>query len=231
MLREVKIRHDRQVRGVGYESDLKVVCSMLEAAGVDSEDFGRFGAGYPGVIARSRFDYTSAMPVLLSALPMVADPAVKEAVVRSLTHRGAKPAAARLMIDEFKRTNEFSMGLRTEFGLGWAIGNALDTVSDESVQDDLIELAQDPRYGKSRQMIVMRLGRFHRSDRMVEILTELARDDGVALHAMSALQRMIGADEAEPLLTSLLDDPSPSVVKAAKIQLRKVRAAQQRRRR
>lgn len=196
---------------------------MLEAAGVSSEDFGHFGTGHPGVLARSSFDYASAMPVLLRALPMVTDPAVKEAIVRSLTHRLAKPFAARLMIEEFKLTSDF--------GLGWVIGNALDTVSDESVQDDLIELARDRRYGQSRQMIVMRLGRFPRSGRMVEILTELARDDDVALHAMSALQRMIGADEAEPLIALLLDDPSPSVVTAAKIQLCKVRAAQQRRRR
>jgi len=218
----VELGHDRSVRGVDYESDLNVVRSMLEAAGVSSEDFGRFGSGYPGVITPSRFDYAAAVPVLLSALPMVADPGVKEAVVRSLTHRGAKPAAAKLMIEEFKRA--------ADPGVGWAIGNALDTVSDESVQDDLIELAKDQRYGKSRQMIVMRLGRFRRSDRLVEVLTELARDDDVALHGMSALQRMIGADGVEPLISSLLNDPSPAVVKAAKIQLRKVRAAQQRRR-
>jgi hypothetical protein len=39
---------------------------MLEAAGVSSEDFGRFGSGYPGVIAPSRFHYVSAMPTLLA---------------------------------------------------------------------------------------------------------------------------------------------------------------------
>lgn len=214
------VRHDQSVRGASYESDLNLVRSMLEVAGVSGEDFGCFGAGYPGVIAPSRFDYASALPVLLSALPKVVDPAVKEAVVRSLTHRGAKPSAAKPMIGEFKRA--------TDFSLGWAIGNALDTVSDESVQDELIELALDRRYGRSRQMIVTRLGRFRRSDRMVAVLAGLTRDDDVALHGMSALQQMIGADEAEPLISSLLVDPSPSVAKAARIQLRKVRAAQQR---
>ncbi|MET3808871.1 hypothetical protein ABIB25_005901 [Nakamurella sp. UYEF19] len=79
-------------------------------------------------------------------------------------------------------------------------------------------------------MIVMRLGRFRRSDRMVELLAELARDDDVPLHAMSALQRMVGADEGEPLIASLLNDQSPAVVQAAKIQIRKVRVAQKRRR-
>jgi hypothetical protein len=39
---------------------------MLEAAAVSSQDFGRFGSGYPGVIAPSRFDHVSAMPILLA---------------------------------------------------------------------------------------------------------------------------------------------------------------------
>ena len=189
---------------------------------MSSEDFGRFGPGYPEVIAPSRFDYASAMPILLSALPMVTDPRVKEEVVRSLTHRGARPAAAEVMIEEFKRA--------TDFSLGWAIGNALDTVADESVQDELVELATDRSYGQSRQMIVLRLGRFRRSDKIVAVLTGLTRDDDVALQGMGALQRMIGADEAEPVISPILTDPSPSVAKAAKIQLRKIRAAQQRRR-
>lgn len=162
------------------------------------------------------------MPILLSALPIVTDPRVKEAVVRSLSHRGAKPAAAKVMIEEFERA--------TDFSLGWTIGNALDMVSDESVQDELIELATNRGYGRSRQMIVMRLGRFRRSDEMVAVLTGLMRDDHVALHGMSALQRMIGADGAEALISSLPTDSSPSVPKAAKIQLREVRAAQQGRR-
>ena len=213
------------MRGADYESDWNVVASMLEAGGVSSEDFGRFGSGYPGVIAPTRFDYVSATPILLAALPLVTDPAVKEAVVRSLTHRGARPIAALPLIEEFKRQRESG-----EVHLAWAIGNALDTVSDESVQEDLIELARDRRYGKGRQMIVMRLGRFRRSDRMVGLLSELARDDDVPLHAMSALQRMIGAEEAEPLIVSLLNDQSPSVAQAAKVQIRKVRAGQKRRR-
>lgn len=198
---------------------------MLEVAGVSSEDFGRFASGYPGVIAPSRFALVSATPILLTALPLVTDPAVKEQVVRSLSHRGARPVAALPLIEEFKRKRESG-----PVHLVWAIGNALDTVSDESVQEDLIELARDRRYGKGRQMIVMRLGRFRRSDRMVGLLAELARDDDVPLHAMSALQRMVGADEAEPFIASLLNDQSPAVVQAAKIQIRKVRAAQKRRR-
>src|SRR3954466_3584561 len=105
-------------------SDWTIVVRALGAAGVDTGDFGRFTADrYPEIIRPSQFDFIMATPVLISVLPRLNDPEVRESVVRSLSTSAAKPEAASVLIDEFRRTS-----VADHPWLKWAIGNALDTV-------------------------------------------------------------------------------------------------------
>lgn len=72
-----------------------------------------------------RLDYRDAIPILLEWLPRIENRDVKESVVRALTVKWAKPAAAPLLIEEFRRADDSS-----ELGLRWVIGNALAEVAD-----------------------------------------------------------------------------------------------------
>jgi hypothetical protein len=71
------------------------VQAALQAAGLPSEDFGRFvGSGHPAVFRASVFDYRRAVPVLLAIMPEVSHPDVLESIVRSLSTPHARPIAA-----------------------------------------------------------------------------------------------------------------------------------------
>lgn len=94
--------------------------------------------------------YQKAIPVLIDWLPRIDNPAVKESIVQALTVEWARQAAARALVDESRRADNPS-----NTGLRWAIGNALSEVADDSVFDGVVELAEDRRWDKARQMVAV----------------------------------------------------------------------------
>ena len=108
-------------------------------------------------LVNAKAQYQVAIPVLIDWLrnveqrvPGPDQPRVREGLVRALSVSTARPGAAPVLIEEFRRASDFS-----ETGLGWVIGNALSVVADDSVFNEIAALAQDPGYGKARQMIVL----------------------------------------------------------------------------
>ena len=156
----------------------------LEAAGIASRDFGFFAARdiQEAGIRAPRFDFEAAVPVLIRWLPRARTPLVKERIVRSLTGtKAATPASLEPLIEEFRSADDHH--------LKWAIGNALATLADESIADELIDLAGDRRHGRSREMLMDALART-KDKRALDLLVELVGDDDVAGHAISALRRL-----------------------------------------
>ncbi|MDA8044905.1 MAG: HEAT repeat domain-containing protein [Actinomycetota bacterium] len=147
--------------------------------------------------------YRKVVPVLVDWLPRTTDRRVREEIVRALTVPWAKPAATRPMIEEFRRVDP--SGDPTGTGLRWTIGNALDVLADDSVFEELVGLAQDRRYGKARQMIVLGLGKSKRPE-AVEVLLGLVDDRDVDAHAVKALGRLKARDARAALERKLDDD-------------------------
>jgi HEAT repeat protein len=166
--------------------------------------------------------YPSAVPVLLDWLVHV-DERVDESVrdrlrdglIRALTVKSARPAAAPLMLELFRSVDD-----PTGFGERWVIGNALGVVADHSHLEELLDLAADQTYGKGRQMLVLGLGRF-RHDRVTETLISMLNDDDVAGQAAEALGKQSAA-AARPALEALLADARPAVRREAKKALAKI---------
>jgi HEAT repeats len=131
-----------------------------------------------------RLDYEAAVPILLAWLPKVQNVDVKQDIVRCLSTPHAKPMAARLLINEFRLSKD-----ERPTGLRWTIGNALEVVADDTVVDDMIELATDRQYGKAREMLVMGLGNMS-EQLVVPVLLALLNDDDVSGHAIKALGRL-----------------------------------------
>ena len=167
------------------EAEQAALCGELEAAGISARDFGYFARNVPEAGVRApRFDYASAAPILIRWLPQARTPLIKERIVRSLTgESAAAPDALQPLVAEFRRAPD------EEWALKWAIGNALSTLADASIVDDLVELAADRRHGKGREMLMDALGRT-KDERALELLVELVDDDEVAGHAISALRRL-----------------------------------------
>ena len=176
------------------ESEQAALSAELEAAGISARDFGFFAREIPEAGIRApRFDYEAAAPILIQWLPRAQTPLVKERIVRSLTGEGAAtPDALEPLVLEFRRADD------DEWALKWAIGNALATLADASIVDDLIELAGDARHGKSREMLMDALART-KDERALDLLVELVVDDDMAGHAISAL-RSLGPRSSLPYL-------------------------------
>jgi hypothetical protein len=144
--------------------------------------------------------YSEAIPVLLRWLPRVEYPPLKEDIVRTLSVPWASPMALRPLLTEFERTPASE-----ESGLRWAIGNALEVLGDDSVFEELAAIARNPAYGRSRQMVVVALGRM-RNPAAAQILIDLLGDEQVAGHAVKALRRL-RAPAARERLAAMSNHP------------------------
>lgn len=166
--------------------------------------------------------YPTAVPILLdwlahldSRVPDADRPRLREALVRALTVKTARPDAAPLMIELFKQASDAGRA-----GEAWAIGNALSVVGDDSCFDELAALASDRTAGTARQMIVHGLGG-SRHPLAVPVLIRLLEDDDVAAHAAIALGKLKAA-AARPALEALLAHRRPLVRREAKKALAKI---------
>jgi HEAT repeat protein len=164
-------------------ADEEELRAALRAAGIRDDDFGFFARDIPEAGIRApRFDFEAAAPVLVDWLPRVKTALVKERIVRSLTsEKAATPLALEPLVAEFRRADDD--------WLKWAIGNALATLADDSIADELVELARDRRHGRSREMVMDALART-KDGRALDALVALVDDDDVAGHAISALRRL-----------------------------------------
>jgi HEAT repeat protein len=159
-----------------------------------------------------KLDYEAAIPILLRWLPQMDNLDVKEDIVRALSVRWAKPVAAPALIEEYRCAHDRS--------LKWAIANALSVVADDSVIDQLIELVQDKRHGKAREMLAVALGNM-KDLRAVDVLIELLEDDEMAGHALVAL-RKLKAKKARPHIERFLNHQKTWVRNEAKRALAKI---------
>lgn len=191
-------RAERHRQGPGWR-EAEPLIAALEAAGIHTLDFGRFGAA-----STANFDFERAAPILVEWLPRVGDPRVKEAMVRSLAgQRGARGEGTRRLIAEFRRPD-----YADDVSLRWAIGNTVATLAGPADADAIIEILQDRSAGMARQMLCDALSRT-KDPRRVTVLIDLIDDDTVAGHAISALRR-IGRgslpepERARPMLEALL---------------------------
>jgi HEAT repeat protein len=173
----------------------------LEAAGIETADFGAFSR------SGELFDHARAAPILVRWLPTIEDEGVRESIVRSLTgeREAARRGAVPVLVAEFERPWADSTAR-------WAVGNALATLADAAVADDLIRLLRDRGYGTARQMLCEALRRTG-DPRTPEVLIELIEDDEVAGHAVAALRTLgrknrVVLNEARATLQDLAERPS-----------------------
>jgi len=167
-------------------------------------------------LVNAKAQYKAAIPVLIDWLrnlelrvPRQDQARIREGLVRALSVPAARPGAAPVLIEEFRKASDPS-----ETGLGWVVGNALSVVADDSVFDEIATLAQDAAYGKARQMIVLGLGR-SKDPRVVPLLVDLLDDEDVAAHAVMALGRLRPAG-VRPAVERLLGHPRALVRREAK---------------
>ena len=154
--------------------------------------------------------YPSAIPVLLEYLPRVHDLGIKEGIVRALTVNEARGKADVALVAEFRAVPP---SRSANFGLKWAIGNALSIVATDTVFTDLVELLRDKQNGSSREMLAVALGNMKNSA-AVDVLIELLDDNEVAGHALIGLGKL-KAEKARSHIGRFLNHSKPWIRKEA----------------
>lgn len=130
----------------------------------------------------SEEELRAALPIL-EWLPRLENRHAKEYIVRTLTVKWAKKAALPVLVEEYRRVDDL-----TSSGLRWAIGNALEVMVDESIADDLMEFVREPKYGRTRDMVVLALGKI-KNPRAVDVLIEALNDEDTVGPAIRAHRR------------------------------------------
>ncbi len=191
-----------------FGSDGHGLVADLEQAGIDTSGFGEFG-WTPGLGKEpSQFDYERAMPILIKWLPLVNEAGLREVIARGMTGEpSARGEGARALLAEFRKP--------ADDNLKWVLGNALSTLADASLADDLIALVQDRTHGRGRQMLCDALRRT-KDPRAPDVLIELIPDPEIGGHAIHALRAygpkssLPHLQRARPTLQKVLSDPSQS---------------------
>ena len=195
-----------------FGSDAYGLAADLERAGIDASGFGEFAStsNPEAGIEVWRFDYERAMPILIKWLPLVETSELKEVIVRGMTGEpSAMGEGANALVNEFLTAPDDGSSLK------WAIGNALATLADAGLADDLIVLLQDRSHGIDSQMLCEALRRTN-DPRAPDVLIELISDPDVGGHAIAALRdygpttSVRYLEKARPALENVLQDRSSS---------------------
>lgn len=162
--------------------------------------------------------YREAVPVMLRWLPRFEYRPLQDDIVRALAVPWAREATGPL-IERFR-------SLRPHDGPPasdprWVIGNALEALANPAAADDLLELAQDRRYGPARQMVVLGLARLRGDPRVVPALISLLDDEDVTGPAITALGRL-RATEARERLRQFLQHPESHYRSEARKALKRI---------
>ncbi|MDQ4044637.1 MAG: HEAT repeat domain-containing protein [Chloroflexota bacterium] len=186
----------------------------LEAAGFSVETLAQLrqrGVGNRGAVS-----------VLVKWLPAVEYLPLKRDLIATLGSPWARPDAARPLVDEFRRVDPREDTADTS--VRWSIGDALARVADESVLDDLIEIATDATHGHHRALVLIALGNMGKSrDRVLPVLLAQLDDDVVAPYAVMGLGKL-KAPEARAAVERFVDHPESWVRNEAKKALAKLPA-------
>jgi len=165
-------------------------------------------------------DYPLAVPILIKWLPVVTNPGLKDDIARTLSSRLAR-AASKPLVEEFRRCKDQPGGLK------WTLAAALSFAADDSVFEDLAELANDKRHGKNREMLAIALGNM-RDARAVDVLIDLLSDNEIAGHAIIGLGNLRNR-KARPYIEPFLTHPKTWWRNEAKKALAKIDTAERRR--
>ena len=167
----------------------RIVRALQDADVAGAEYFGRF-VNDTRYLTASPFDEQAAIPTLLDLLPSISDSRDLEAAVRYLGRASARPAA-------FEPLHQvFLSRAAQDQSLGRSVGDSIATTATLSNIDSLLEIATDRKFGTARQMIVYSLWRFKKDGRVKDALLDLIHDPDVSRHAMSALRRTVGNEDA-----------------------------------
>ena len=158
---------------------------------------------------QTNFDY---IPVLLDILKSdkVSDDIIKDGIVRALTVKQAKGKVENYLLNEYLNLTDKQM-----VSFGWTIGNLFEFLYSDQYFDQITEIVKNKKYGMSRQMFVLSLGKTKANKSESEnLLIKLTSDKEVVLQAINALGKLKSVN-AKKRLTELSNEKNKTIKKEA----------------
>ena len=144
------------------------------------------------------------IPFLTGLLEQFTDERDKEFIVRCLGVKGFQEIIPKLL-EEFKTAKGNSYR--------WAIANSINIIHDMTIEQELIALSENKKYGTGRQMLVLSLG-CYKTDASIKCLRGLLQDEEVRGHALRALGKC-GNSEVLPDIEKYCDSDNRWIRKEA----------------
>lgn len=164
-------------------------------------------------LRNKHLNYKRAIPILLHWLTKMENRDIKSELVSTLGTRFAKPTAAPILIEEFKRAPD-------DLHFKWAIADSLSFVADDSVYDEIVTPVRNKKHGKSREIFALTLANMH-NPQAIDVLVDLLSDEDVAGHTIMALGRL-KAEKAKPFIEPFLQHDKSWIRREAKRALAKI---------
>jgi len=162
-----------------------------------------------------RINYKKAVPILAKWLPQISDFDCKETIVRALSVKTPESdIVAKILIREYINTDNSRKLYK------WAIGNSLNSIANDAVLDDIIQIATDKRHGSAREMVVLSLKNM-KGERAIDTLISLVGDIEVTGHALLALGHL-KASKARCLIEKYTTHPNTFWRNEAKKAIKKI---------
>ena len=153
----------------------------------------------------------------MATLPTLNDGKLVGAVAGHLRRPWARGRAFPVLVSAFERWAAL------DAIAAWQLGDALGSAATADDLSQLIALARMSRLGIPRQMIVLALGRFKKSSEAQAAARDLAEDDDVALHALSAYRKIAGPAAALERASEVVrDHPGTRAAEQAQRQAKKI---------
>lgn len=195
-----------------YSGNSDPIIKNLSKHGINVKSIGELIDKHP---VEYKSKSSELVPLLAKYLPIVKSKSLREDIIRTLSVPWAGAAVAALL-KEFKKTRD---DLER-----WIIGNALSLIKRKNIkiQDEIVRLLANGKYGKSRQMLAISLGDIKDSKlrkKAVKTLITLLDDKDVYGHAIIAL-RKLNAKEAKFRIERFTNDSKSWVRKEAKDTIR-----------
>ena len=144
------------------------------------------------------------IPFLIGLLEQFTDENDNEFIVRCLGVKGFQEIIPKLL-EEFKTAKGNSYR--------WAIANSINIIHDMTIEQELITLSENKKYGTGRQMLVLSLG-CYKTDSSIKCLRGLLQDEEVRGHALRALGKC-GNSEVLPDIEKYCDSDNRWIRKEA----------------
>ena len=144
------------------------------------------------------------IPFLTGLLERFTDENDKEFIVRCLGVKGFREIIPKLL-EEFKTAKGNSYR--------WAIVNSINIIHDMTIEQELIALSENKKYGTGRQMLVLSLG-CYKTDSSIKCLRDLLQDEEVRGHSLRALGKC-GNSEVLPDIEKYCDSDNRWIRKEA----------------